>query len=625
MATDTLNGTVQTGQIPNPKMVANAIVTLYEANAPFAEIPPVKTGTGGQFAFSTAGSSSGNVFYLTAKLESGVMLAAIVGVDFPEAVTINELTTVAAAYAFAQFWDNGVIAGDPFGLSLAAGMYENLVSRITGQPSDTLITPPNADQTNALRSIRSLANLLAASVEEYPGAHQGLIGVATQRDGIAPVDSLQAMIHIARHPQSNVDPIYALTQQSQAYTPALQAMPDAWTLAVKVNDTGSADCLFSGPGNLVFDKDGFAWITNNTIQGTPNSSSFLPVLQPNGRAANGRDNSPMSPITGGGLLGGGFGIAIDPSGNIWASNFGWGDDLPSPTGNGSVSEFDSKGNAVSGSTGYQGGTYRVQGIVADPAGNIWLASFENNSLIVFPGGDANNPLPPVGTADGPFGLALAADGSVWLTCSGGMFSHSVSHISNYSLANGEFTCNSTQQLGHSLKGVSIDSQGNIWAASGGDNAVYMLDSAGNVKGKYSGGGIDNPWSATVDGDDNIWVANFGPMVRGSDYIRAGISKLAGANSDPKLGYDTGDPISPSTGYTLPSAGDQVTLANGDPLYGPGRPPSYSPLQRQTSLMIDQAGNVWAINNFKPAFTADARNPGGDGIVIFVGLAKPPAK
>jgi hypothetical protein len=91
-----------------------------------------------------------------------------------------------------------------------------------------------------------------------------------------------------------------------------------------------------------------------------------------------------------------------------------------------------------------------------------------------------------------------------------------------------------------------------------------------------------------------------------------------------VGYHTGDPISPSTGYTLPTAGEEVTLANGDSLYGPGRPPSYSPLQRQTNLVIDRAGNVWAINNWKPSFTVDAaHNPGGDGIVIFVGLAKPP--
>jgi hypothetical protein len=46
-------------------------------------------------------------------------------------------------------------------------------------------------------------------------------------------------------------------------------------------------------------------------------------------------------------------------------------------------------------------------------------------------------------------------------------------------------------------------------------------------------------------------------------------------------------------------------------------------------LINQAGNVWALNNWKPSFDVDIApevgNPGGDGVVIFVGLAKPPIK
>ena len=50
------------------------------------------------------------------------------------------------------------------------------------------------------------------------------------------------------------------------------------------------------------------------------------------------------------------------------------------------------------------------------------------------------------------------------------------------------------------------------------------------------------------------------------------------------------------------------------------------MMRQTNALIDQAGNIWTINNWKPDFDIDALfNPGGDGIVIFVGLATPPAK
>lgn len=50
------------------------------------------------------------------------------------------------------------------------------------------------------------------------------------------------------------------------------------------------------------------------------------------------------------------------------------------------------------------------------------------------------------------------------------------------------------------------------------------------------------------------------------------------------------------------------------------------MMRQTSVKIDAAGNVWTINNWKPRFDVDAtENPGGDGIIIFVGLAPPPPK
>ena len=90
-------------------------------------------------------------------------------------------------------------------------------------------------------------------------------------------------------------------------------------------------------------------------------------------------------------------------------------------------------------------------------------------------------------------------------------------------------------------------------------------------------------------------------------------------------------MTPPTGYTLPSGGDPVLLADGNPLYGPGAPPCTIPMTRTTGLNIDAAGNVWTTNNWKPDFTSDAiddpwtggkGNPGGDGMLIWVGLAKP---
>jgi hypothetical protein len=48
------------------------------------------------------------------------------------------------------------------------------------------------------------------------------------------------------------------------------------------------------------------------------------------------------------------------------------------------------------------------------------------------------------------------------------------------------------------------------------------------------------------------------------------------------------------------------------------------MMRTTGVNIDAAGNIWTCNNWKPNFDNDtiAGNPGGDGMLIWVGLAKP---
>jgi hypothetical protein len=130
----------------------------------------------------------------------------------------------------------------------------------------------------------------------------------------------------------------------------------------------------------------------------------------------------------------------------------------------------------------------------------------------------------------------------------------------------------------------------------------------------------------VDGEDHIWVSNFGFLGVGTNFANGRLTKFCGANPATRpAGTKVGDPLSPTTGYTAPSAGSQVRLHNGEPLYGRGSRPSFAPMMRQTSAVIDVAGNVWTINNWKPDFDIDVlSNPGGDGILIFVGLAAPPA-
>ncbi|HEU0299427.1 MAG TPA: hypothetical protein VFR37_08240, partial [Longimicrobium sp.] len=430
--------------------------------------------------------------------------------------------------------------------------------------------------------------------------------------------------------------------------PPLFSCPDAWTLAVKVNDSGaitmpeSGDeyCMFGGPANIAFDRNGYAWIGNNVFQGTPNSGNFIIVLQPDGKPARGGAGLPTSPLFGGGLVGPGWGVTIDPSQNVWVGNFGWGNPDTQYPVNGTVSRFGPDGTAISPDAGYKNGPgngsadgwQRAQAVVADADGNIWIASFGSNEVVVFLGGDPGNQVwLPAGT--GTFGVAIAPDGTAWVSAGGGGLgwpTTSPGSVSRFSVSSTGITqVGATVTVGAANKVIATDSLGNAWLASGGDSTVYWFDSSGARRDGFTDvGGMDAPWGLCVDGDDHVWVGNFGKLGPENDYTYAGLTRLVGANpATIPAGMSTGDAISPPTGYTLPSAGQPVLLANGDPVYRDGTE-CYSPMMRCTSCQIDQAGNVWVVNNWKPrfktAFEPNEGNPGGDGVVIFVGLARPPA-
>src|SRR5438034_10852998 len=82
-----------------------------------------------------------------------------------------------------------------------------------------------------------------------------LFALTTPAGGSPPSNTAQSLANLARDPGQNVDGIYALTLLSDLYAPPLLTMPDAWTVTVKINDSGNdePDFLISGPGNLAFD------------------------------------------------------------------------------------------------------------------------------------------------------------------------------------------------------------------------------------------------------------------------------------------------------------------------------------------------------------------------------------
>ncbi|KTC80215.1 NHL repeat protein [Legionella cherrii] len=290
-----------------------------------------------------------------------------------------------------------------------------------------------------------------------------------------------------------------------------------------------------------------------------------------------------------------------------------------------MSQFSSTGIPISGPLGYISALYRVQGTVSDKNNNIWMASYGNDRIVVYLNGDPNSAIYYQEPANsGPFDIAIAQDGSAWVSNSKTSAGNPGSVINKYVISGSQLIKTLDVQLpaGSSTREVSLDSQGNAWVASVNDSTIYKIAPNGTFVAYNGQGGVSGPWGVTVDGDDNIWVANFEGIGFPPQFS---ISKLCGINTAKcPTGLTTGDAISPSTGYTLPSAGSQVLLADGTPLNGVGGPPSFNPLMRLTHAISDQAGNVWAANNWKPLpFSDNYFNPGGDGMVVFIGIAAPP--
>ena len=552
-------------------------------------------------------------------------------------VVVNERTTVATGNAFAQFIDGRKIQGNPYGMINAVHMAANLADPRTGAVGAVLASAPNGMETSTFATFNSLANVVAGCVTDAL-ACTNLFAATTPPGGSPPTNVLQAIANIVKYPSypgyptDADDPVFLLSQVNPVYQPALMHRPTSWLLFLKVTggfySAQDSDNLMNGPGNFAIDEKGFVWVNDNAVPQPPGhfacAGRRLVKFYPWG------ENFPESPYFGGGLSGAGYGITLDPSGNVWVGNFGFQDPpcalLPRAAKKNSVSEFQPDGTPISPSEGHTASDISwPQGTVSDRQGNIWVANCGNDSVTVMPGGNPdqafNIQLGPLPATAGkpqikPFGVAIDLDGNVWVN---GNRSDTVSVIS----PQGELieTLPGTYQgktvLSHPV-GNAADIQGNIWVANSdwldspcptrtqlGTAAnpsitMYQMSTRKPHPGSpFTGGGLTLPWGIAVDGNDTVWVFNFGAVPVGTTTdIPTGISRFCGVDTTQcPAGMQVGDPISPATGYRSDA------------------------LERITGGQIDPSGNIWLTNNWK----RDANpflNPFGNAIVIVIGAAGP---
>jgi sugar lactone lactonase YvrE len=269
----------------------------------------------------------------------------------------------------------------------------------------------------------------------------------------------------------------------------------------------------------------------------------------------------------------------------------------------------------------------LQGVGVAANDDVWIADATKNQMLHFPGGRVKDGrLVQVEGLKSPFGVAIDAQNHVWVSNAQG---DTVVRFPADDPSKAQ-----SFRAGLAVRGIALDSKGNLWVASNlalgfpppkipdgvsimrqfqlaGEHmlgamhehpgkttgAVNMIRPDGTQPAPmgFTGDGISVPWGISVDGNDNVWVANFWGR---------GVVQMAGA--EPKgnsQGKKPGDVVHVFTGGTI---------------------------QMLTDVVIDPAGNVWAANNWNnPEAAVYSKVPhaistegGGSGFTVIYGVAAP---
>ncbi len=160
----------------------------------------------------------------------------------------------------------------------------------------------------------------------------------------------------------------------------------------------------SGPSAVAIDANHYAWFANTNA-----SSGSVTSVSPNG--------STVTEIVSGGNAP--VGIATDQiaGGHVWIANYFTSSISELEIGNGGTATV-----VFSGYTG--GGINHPNGIAVDGSGNVWATNWDEKTLTELQGASGASPGQPVSPASGfgadanllkPYGIALDASGNIWVS------------------------------------------------------------------------------------------------------------------------------------------------------------------------------------------------------------------
>jgi hypothetical protein len=618
------------------KPVSGSTVTLYVAGEAYAKkLDQGKTDEKGYFKIHDDHILTEGIFYLvanggtvsaaTTKASSdGLELLAVLGSSLQHKIIVNEFSTVASAYTFAQFIHGESITGNKLGLKIAAGNVPHFVNLSTGSWGNTIVDPLNSTQSTALATFNTLSSLISgyATVADKNWQNRFLKASTPGGSNTTPGNTLDAMAGIARSSWSDPKTLFALfdeiypqpangSRRSAPFVPYLAYAPDDFALMLCFSGGGMC-----ANGRFMFDAEGNLWSGQNWMPGSQSGvihsiGGGVLKMTPNGKAL----SPEITGFTGMGIDGIGWGTAVTKD-RVWASSF---------NGKILVMDFNGKPVATEADFPFKEKFLGLMGIGVAANGDVWIADGSDNQLLFFPGGRIKEgKIVKVAGLKSPFDIVIDPQNRVYVSNSQ---SETVLRFPASDPSKVE-----TYRCGLVVRALALDSKGNVWVASNtsldfpmpkvpdgasimeqfeimGDAMLTYPKSTGTINlikadgtqpfpdGFTGGGAVDVPWGLNIDGNDDVWLGNLAPRARS-------VTLLAGENTKGHpTGTKTGDLIHEFKSGTI---------------------------QMLTDVAIDPAGNIWAANNWNDPIAATSKNPvratstwgGGSGLTIIYGVASP---
>jgi hypothetical protein len=469
--------------------------------------------------------------------------------------------------------------------------------------------PPQAN-------INTLASILAACENSTGGTPSDgspcgyLFTDTTLSGGTAPSTTLQAASNLAHYPGVLGTTLYSdvMPGIAAAFTPNLSSAPNDWTMPIVFSGSGMQnlyDIAVDGNNNVWAISDG-----ENGACGTLASSTGSNVVELNNL---GVPKSGTSGYSNTADVGCPFAIAIDTSNQAWVVS-DYVDYLTKLSTTGTFTPYTSTGKISYG-----------DGLAFDPGGYIWVTNYTSTYVSVYlPSGNTWAIYSGAGVSDGAgnisWGIASDANGHMYIASDSATGRVDVFNNPNPGTTTPTALTTSTGYTGagtgaamaYPLRLV-VDQANDVWVGNFGASAAtspgYTLSefnlsgttfSALSPNGGWTGGGVDAPFGMAVDGANNVWVAN-----------AAACSVSEFDNSSDSL---NGSFLSPYLGFT-----GTVSATCGSST------PGTNAILFPEAVAIDEAGNVWIANYglSNPGTTGTAASPAIPGFITeLVGAATP---